>query len=291
MVVSWVAEALLERLIGPYVKKNERKLDLSGGTMVIRGVELRPDVFDSLGLPVTVRGGEVGELEISVPWSKLRTESVVIRVHRLSLLVAPVCEDEWDEPLEASRLAARKERELQALAGTIAPSPEAGGADKSGWVDRLMERVLHNLQVVVTSAVVRLEDYSHSSVPFGVEVAMDSLWFHPAHVDSVSLPAAHPSSRHASRRAQSSLSRGAGQRAASCGQAVGRRGAVSTARGAGVRPVRLRAACGGAAAQSLSRPPHRRRASLPARVVRPPRGRARAAKEGGRAAEHLAPSL
>ena len=61
MVVSWVAEALLERLIGPYVKKNERKLDLSGGTMVIRGVELRPDVFDSLGLPVTVRGGEVGE--------------------------------------------------------------------------------------------------------------------------------------------------------------------------------------------------------------------------------------
>ena len=52
-------EALLERLIGPYVKKNERKLDLSGGTMVIRGVELRPDVFDSLGLPVTVRGGEV----------------------------------------------------------------------------------------------------------------------------------------------------------------------------------------------------------------------------------------
>lgn len=40
------------------------------------------------------------------------------------------------------------------------------------------------LQVVVTSAVVRLEDYSHSGSPFGIEIAMDSLWFHPAHVNS-----------------------------------------------------------------------------------------------------------
>lgn len=38
--------------------------------------------------------------------------------------------------------------------------------------------------MVVTSAVFRFEDYSHSSAPFGIEIAMDSIWFHPAHVDS-----------------------------------------------------------------------------------------------------------
>eukprot|EP00962_Isochrysis_galbana_P041737 scaffold15396_cov140-Isochrysis_galbana.AAC.1 len=193
-MVSLIADALLDRLVGPYARLGKRKLDLTGGSLLLKNVELRHDVLDGLGLPVAVRGGEVGELEITVPWTKLRTDSVVVRIHQLSLLLAPVCEAEWDEPAERKRAAAAKERELAALqarsagSGTPAGLASSSSADerasKAGWVERLMQRVLDNLQVVVTSAMVRFEDYSHSGSPFGIEVAMDSLWFHPAHVDS-----------------------------------------------------------------------------------------------------------
>jgi len=192
-MVSLIADALLERLVGPYARLGQRKLDLTGGTLLLTNVELRHDILDGLGLPITVRGGEVGELEITVPWTKLRTDSVVVRIHRLSLLLAPVSEGEWDETAERKRAAAQKERELAALrarttSGAEPPATVAAGssADSSGggWIERLMQRVLDNLQIVVTSAVVRYEDYSHSGSPFGIELAMDSLWFHPAHVES-----------------------------------------------------------------------------------------------------------
>eukprot|EP00967_Tisochrysis_lutea_P102731 scaffold154780_cov27-Tisochrysis_lutea.AAC.7 len=141
-----------------------------------------------------MRGGEVGQLEISVPWTRLRTDSVVVRIHALAILLAPISEMEWDEAAEKKREAAAKQRELDALraraggveppAGLTTSSSAEERASKAGWVEKLMQRVLDNLQVVVTSAVVRYEDYSHSGAPFGIEVAMDSLWFHPAHVES-----------------------------------------------------------------------------------------------------------
>jgi hypothetical protein len=158
-MVSLIADALLDRLIGPYARLGKRKLDLTGGSLLLKNVELRHDVLDGLGLPVAVRGGEIGELEITVPWTKLRTDSVVVRIHMLSLLLAPVSEAEWDELAERKRAAAAKERELAALRARAAgPEPPAGlaaassvdeRASKAGWVERLMQRVLDNLQVRV----------------------------------------------------------------------------------------------------------------------------------------------
>ena len=44
--------------------------------------------------------------------------------------------------------------------------------------------------MLVTSVLVRYEDHSHSHCPFALEVALDSLWLHPATVTSPEAAAA-----------------------------------------------------------------------------------------------------
>ena len=193
-MASLVFDMILDKLLGTYLIIGERKLDFSSGTLRLKNVMVREDVFDSLGLAVALRGGEIGELEVQVPWTKLKTESVVIKINRLSLLLAPVSEAEWDEVAERDRVAACKERTLQRLREqlqrTEPPKPPDKEAAEQSFADRLLSRVLENLQVVVTSALVRYEDHSHSHCPFALEVALDSLWLHPARVTSPSGPQA-----------------------------------------------------------------------------------------------------
>ena len=149
-MVSMVTDLILDKVLGAYLRLGERKLDFSSGTLTIKNVAVREDVLDGLGLPVAVRGGEIGELELQVPWTKLKTESVVIKIHGLVLLLAPVSEAEWDEVAERQRAAARKERTLQRLRAQLQRTEPAKPANKEeadqNFAERILSRVLNNLQ-------------------------------------------------------------------------------------------------------------------------------------------------
>ena len=184
--MEWIADALLDKVLGRYVWLGERKFDFGRGTLVLKDVSLREDVLDGLGLPVALRSGTIGELKLTVPWTRLHSQSVVVEVHRLALLLAPHAESVWNADVERRNAAARKARklaELRSAARAGGGGAAGGGAgERNGWVERLIDRVLDNLELVVTSAVLRYEDFSSSSEPFALEVAMDSLWLHPSHV-------------------------------------------------------------------------------------------------------------
>ena len=82
-MASMVFDMIIDKLLGTYLCIGERKLDFSSGTLTMKNVMVREDVLDSLSLPVALRGGEIGELEVQVPWSKLKTESVVVKINRV----------------------------------------------------------------------------------------------------------------------------------------------------------------------------------------------------------------
>ena len=182
---------VIEKTLGKFVKLDDgNKLDTSGGKIRLNRVELREDAFDDLGLPFALRGGMVEEVQVDIPWMKLKTDSVIIRLHQPILLFTPHSENEWDLMREQRRSAARKGRELQQLREAAAPvSADAAyapvdNADKNGFLDKIIARVIDNVQLIITGAVVRLEDYSHAASPFGIELAFDSLWIHPEHVSA-----------------------------------------------------------------------------------------------------------
>ena len=187
-MVSLLADVLLDKFLGRWLKLEGRKADLSGGVLKLRNVELRSEAFHDLALPFDVRG-LIGEVELEVPWTKLKRESCVLKVTQPVILLTPHSETEWDGALEAQRAAARKAAALQALhdAAAASASERKGAAEENpdrqqSWVDRMVERIIDNVQLLITGLVVRYEDYTHSSRPFGLEIACDSLWIHPAHV-------------------------------------------------------------------------------------------------------------
>ena len=78
-----------------------------------------------------------------MPWTRLKSESVVIKLHHVGLILAPISEFEWDADAERRRLVMRKERALAALRPK--PRDETHGP-VSSWMERLTERVVDNLQ-------------------------------------------------------------------------------------------------------------------------------------------------
>ena len=80
--MQFVAAPLIDSLLGKFIKLDGRSLDTSGGKVRLSRVELRQDAFDDLGLPFALRGGVIEEVEVDIPWTKLKTASVVIRLHQ-----------------------------------------------------------------------------------------------------------------------------------------------------------------------------------------------------------------
>jgi hypothetical protein len=151
--MQFVAAPLIDSLLGKFIKLDGRSLDTSGGKVRLSRVELRQDAFDDLGLPFALRGGVIEEVEVDIPWTKLKTDSVVIRLHQPVLLFAPISESEWDHLSEARRRASQKARALQQLREAAAPLKASAAYkpidsdEKNGFLESLLAKITDNLQV------------------------------------------------------------------------------------------------------------------------------------------------
>lgn len=70
---------LLTKLLGPYIAdltREKLRVGVWSGNVVLTDLALREDALDAMGLPMRLAGGRIGRLQIRVPWSRLRTESV-----------------------------------------------------------------------------------------------------------------------------------------------------------------------------------------------------------------------
>jgi vacuolar protein sorting-associated protein 13A/C len=66
------------------------------GSAVMRNLKLKNSVFDRFNLPVTVREGYLGMISISVPWTKLESQSTVVNIRDLYILAVPSTKVSFD---------------------------------------------------------------------------------------------------------------------------------------------------------------------------------------------------
>ena len=74
-------DMLMERLLGRFVwlDSERRSYDLAGGTFSLRCVRIREDLFNGLGMPFAIRGGEICEIEVrSCPGLNFQPSFVII---------------------------------------------------------------------------------------------------------------------------------------------------------------------------------------------------------------------
>ena len=98
---------LLQRLLGRYITGLEgRNLRVAvwSGRVVLENLHLRPDALIGL-LPVGVRAGFVGRIEMSVPWHKLGSSPVTLELHDVFVLAMPLNEAGWKaEEVSSARM-------------------------------------------------------------------------------------------------------------------------------------------------------------------------------------------
>ncbi|CAM9668832.1 unnamed protein product [Ectocarpus sp. 4 AP-2014] len=189
-----LVSSILTRLLGEYVEDStfnteSVKLGIWRGYLVLENMHIKKTLMDMLELPLALRHGIIGRLQIQIPWSTLNKDPILVDVDRVFLVVEP--KFEWDagavkrreRAVKRGKIAAAELFRTSPLDDTPAGSTEGGSKARWGsglqkWVtDRLITRIVDSLQIHVREAHLRYEDrISNPSTPFYLGATVESLW-------------------------------------------------------------------------------------------------------------------
>ncbi|EKU20589.1 vacuolar protein sorting-associated, partial [Nannochloropsis gaditana CCMP526] len=74
-------------------------------------VYLKEDVLDTLGLPLTLRFGRIGHVEVQIPWNQLGRKAVIVKLEQVHVLV--YAKYQWEDEANERRLEAIKQAQLR----------------------------------------------------------------------------------------------------------------------------------------------------------------------------------
>eukprot|EP01025_Chloroclados_australasicus_P001122 TRINITY_DN10334_c0_g1_i3.p2 TRINITY_DN10334_c0_g1~~TRINITY_DN10334_c0_g1_i3.p2 ORF type:complete len:160 (-),score=29.58 TRINITY_DN10334_c0_g1_i3:47-478(-) len=92
----------LNRYLGQYVQgldPESLKISVWSGNVTLRNLKLKPEALADLNLPVTVKSGMLGKLDLKVPWARLGREPVVVHIDRVFILAVPDFHPQVDQKI------------------------------------------------------------------------------------------------------------------------------------------------------------------------------------------------
>ncbi|CAH3878880.1 unnamed protein product [Pieris brassicae] len=164
-LVAWV----LNNYLGKYVENlntDQLSVALLSGKVELENLPLKKDALRHLGLPVEIKAGFIGKVQLQVPVRQIRSVPWLIAIEKLYLVAAPVNLDEWDSNVEALIAHERKVSVLDALEAHWRAEHEAndGGyyaTSYSSWLNfgtGLLANIVENLQLKINDVHFRYED-------------------------------------------------------------------------------------------------------------------------------------
>ena len=152
--------------------------------MRLTNLSLKREACYSLGLPLDVLSGYVQSIELSIPWSRLGSEPVMLNLDGVYLVVGPRTQQGIDEHGQHTwswaRKRARIEREWRGAQlrrealGADAPDGEPATHSTRDSLT-LVRKIVNNVQLSLTNLHVRYEDATLSSAPFAAGVTLAGL--------------------------------------------------------------------------------------------------------------------
>nr|CAI5831312.1 unnamed protein product [Callosobruchus analis] len=192
-LVAWV----LNNYLGKYVQLNTDQLSIAllSGKVELENLPLKEDALRHLGLPIIIKAGFIGKVQLHIPVRQIRSVPWVIIIEQLYLVASPLPLHEWDN--EAEELA-RHDQKLNALDTLEAKwrldrdvqdlNSAYYASSYSSWYSYgagLVTEIIENLQLRIQDVHIRYED--NISVPskciaFGITIesliaqSCDSSW-------------------------------------------------------------------------------------------------------------------
>ena len=113
-----LANAVLDVLLGEYIEgldQRQLELDVLNGHLLLQNLTIRSTAIQrALQLPVAVKAGIIGRVELRIPWAHLSSQPTQLRMRNLLLLVGPQSEAHWDRDEEERNALERKRATLLA---------------------------------------------------------------------------------------------------------------------------------------------------------------------------------
>jgi vacuolar protein sorting-associated protein 13A/C len=172
------ASGLVEKYVAPYadVDLDQLRVAVREGKVTLSDVRLKPAAFDSLGFPLTVRSGRVGEVQIDVTWSALTAKPAKVYLRDVTVVIGPSGTEASAETrndrlamLRDEQLLGDEKARLLRLCGAIAPS-----AEEQSFGMRTVAAAVGALEVEISNVHVRYEDQSSdASSPFAFGMTLD----------------------------------------------------------------------------------------------------------------------
>lgn len=154
-IESYIAPLLLG-YIDKYVKlrKEDFQLSLWGGDAVLNKLDLRTESLEeALNLPIVFTSGQVYELRIHVPWTRLGHEPVVITINTVECVLrlkdSRVSERDSGRSSEKS---SSKQQAAKVQGGAIQNVPDDMPA---GYLQSWIRRIVSNVTIVINNLILK----------------------------------------------------------------------------------------------------------------------------------------
>ncbi|KAG5176382.1 hypothetical protein JKP88DRAFT_265414 [Tribonema minus] len=171
LLLNALRSAFADYVVG--LTEDKLKLGVWSGEIELHDLQVNEKAVNQLQLPITIAHGTVRSFRVSIPWASLDRNPVRVEIDGVYLLLGPVRKEDWAAEEVRQRRLAIKRGQLDAAerAGRRRGSSSGGGggggalggedelsAKDKGYMERLVQRIVDNLEITVRNVHVRFED-------------------------------------------------------------------------------------------------------------------------------------
>ena len=145
-----ILSKVLNSTVGQFLKdvsSDQLKFSM-GGELTLKNVEVKPDAFDFLKLPVSIKAGKVGLLNVKLSWTGLTSTPVKVLVQDVSIVVGPGKDVPMAEAEAAAQLLKQKLEQLDNWELLNFPEKEIQ-EDSKGFLMRTVDTIVDHVTVQV----------------------------------------------------------------------------------------------------------------------------------------------
>lgn len=189
---------ILESYLSRYIKLSaeDLKISLWSGECKLQNLELRLNVIESeLNLPFKVLSGKLGELKIKIPWSSLGSQSIIISISGLEIILElktpksiefktqlpEDSDDEFVDCVEDQYVSSRSESPDHSQ---IDIQPDQNNA---GYLENLITKIKNNIKIEISDFVIKYQEPSFviSTTIENLELTSCDEFWKPAFLDII----------------------------------------------------------------------------------------------------------
>ncbi|CRG95170.1 conserved Plasmodium protein, unknown function [Plasmodium gallinaceum] len=158
-----LVEKLLNKFLAPYVEGIEHNLHLGvwSGNIVLENLKLKPQITEILDLSFKVIYGNIGRINIQIPWSSLGKNPVCVLIKNVHIYVKPRCYKKSEDVI-IEELRKAKMHRLEMLEEEISiiklQKNNEKSSEKSTLIFKLLNKIINNIQIDIQDILIHFED-------------------------------------------------------------------------------------------------------------------------------------